>query len=708
MILLMDYTSEIKNLYRQVLDREADNEGIQTYTKFLQKRTLEDLKKILYNSFEYRNKGSKVASPDRLGSIVPKPVVKKKYIMKPKKNYIVGIFMHVGNIEIMNEMKKVIITIQSCCKCEIFISSLFPLSPNDFPMNMRNSHIILCENIGMDIGGFTKSIEYVRDNEIKLDFILKLHTKSMKEWRDKLYLPLCETSDIVNNILWMFESDEMVGVIGSPENICSIQNANKIIITQKLRDLNLNDRFIFYDVDIENINSYEFDPQFYISYHADMVRNKVKLEDAISHWEQDGKFEHERVISNDMIKTIGNNMQYVGGTMFWMRYSVMNLFQDYLIKDYVNFEKGRIINRKETHTHSWEYLFGIIPQIHGYKINRSISYESQDIAVFIPEVPETPVCGGSRTIQIWINELCKKFNVKLFVCASTDNVIYDISDMSKRIHNFNELEYNYTVHNIDEFDNSTEYLTLISTGWQTTDIVENANNCKNKIHIIQDYECDFFDDKNFYRRAEQTYLKPDAYDFRVCAGKYMSYFLYKKYDLIVNPIQFGINKSVFNFQKKRRNPKIVLTYMPSKKRRNPTLVKKIYYVLKTKYEVVVIGDDHTDLPSKSYSQQELSQLYNESKIGIVFSMSNPSRMGIEMGACGLPVIEYDTKSNKFDVPNCVFRVSDIENVENIVEHLMKMSYQEYQHIVEKTSTLCSSRDIAEEKNTFLELFSSLL
>ncbi len=693
----MDYRTEIKNMYKRILEREADEEGIQTYTTFLQKKSLNDLEKILINSFEYRNKKKKQIVPNP----IPQPIEKKKLTMKPNESHIVGIFLHVGNLEIMKEMQSVILTIQSCCKCEIFLSTLHKIRVKKLPMNMRNAHIIPCENRGMDIGGFCKCVEYIERKKIKVDYILKLHTKSSKEWRDELYLPLCESTDIVNTVLWMFETDDRLGVVGAPNHICTIQNANYNLIKKKLQDIGKESEFILYDIDFENMEKYTFDPDFYVTYHADMVRNNVKAEDAWTHWDKNGRFEHERVICNDMIKTIGNNMQYVAGTMFWIRYSTLSKFSKYLIEDYENLEEGRLFNNIETHTHSWEYLFGIIPQIDGYKIAPSICYKLIDIGIFVPEMPKEPICGGSRTIQVYINELCKEYNVKIFVFGSTKNVTYEISDLTKRIQNFNELDHKYTVHNVDEFDTSTEYLALIATGWQTTDIVENAINTRNKVHIIQDYECQFFDDPQFFKRAEQTYFKMNTYDLRVCVGKYMSYFLYRKYNLVVTPIEFGINKSIFNFQNLRRKPQIILTYMPSKNRRNAALIKDIYETIKAEYEVIVIGENNTDLPSNSYCQKELAFLYNESKVGIVFSMSNPSRMGFEMGACGLPVIEYDSENNKFDLPNCFYKITEKADAVDIIQKLMKLTFQEYQHIVEKTTRACSFRDISQEKVDFV-------
>ena len=52
--------------------------------------------------------------------------------------------------------------------------------------------------------------------------------------------------------------------------------------------------------------------------------------------------------------------------------------------------------------------------------------------------------------------------------------------------------------------------------------------------------------------------------------------------------------------------------------------------------------------------KELNNLYNKSKVGIIFSESNPSRLGFEMYASGLHVIEKDNEFTKYDMPKSYF------------------------------------------------------
>ena len=80
---------------------------------------------------------------------------------------------------------------------------------------------------------------------------------------------------------------------------------------------------------------------------------------------------------------------------------------------------------------------------------------------------------------------------------------------------------------------------------------------------------------------------------------------------------------------------------------------------------------------------ELNEMYNFAKIGIIMSNTNPSRLGYEMLASGLKVIEYDSKFTKYDMPNEYFnKIKNSNNIIKTVDSLMNNSYtypNEYVH-----------------------------
>lgn len=75
------------------------------------------------------------------------------------------------------------------------------------------------------------------------------------------------------------------------------------------------------------------------------------------------------------------------------------------------------------------------------------------------------------------------------------------------------------------------------------------------------------------------------------------------------------------------------------------------------------------------TEAELNNLYNKHKVGIIFSDTNPSRLGFEMYASGLQVIEYDSEFTKYDMPNNIFtKIKDEKDISNIVLELFDKKY----------------------------------
>ena len=72
--------------------------------------------------------------------------------------------------------------------------------------------------------------------------------------------------------------------------------------------------------------------------------------------------------------------------------------------------------------------------------------------------------------------------------------------------------------------------------------------------------------------------------------------------------------------------------------------------------------------------QQLNELYNKCKVGIVFSNTNPSRLSYEMVFSGLNVIEYEGEFTKEDLNNDFFtKIKTSSDIENIVKKLFSKS-----------------------------------
>ena len=95
--------------------------------------------------------------------------------------------------------------------------------------------------------------------------------------------------------------------------------------------------------------------------------------------------------------------------------------------------------------------------------------------------------------------------------------------------------------------------------------------------------------------------------------------------------------------------------------RKPDLVEKIINMLSlnnTKCYVYPLNyvkiRNSNIINMGTMTETELNNLYNKHKVGIIFSNTNPSRLGFEMYASGLQVIEYDSEFTKYDMPDKYF------------------------------------------------------
>lgn len=150
--------------------------------------------------------------------------ISKKKICNFNLNIVV--ILHLYHTELLIEMKqyirevicvfektKVIVTINEDKKDE-YLDFGFPVE------------IIYIPNKGVDVYPFIKCIEYINNNNIECDFLLKLHTKKtsrclekLPNWRQSLSYPITEYFHLRNLQFFMEKYKDKIGVISSQECI---------------------------------------------------------------------------------------------------------------------------------------------------------------------------------------------------------------------------------------------------------------------------------------------------------------------------------------------------------------------------------------------------------------------------------------------------------------------------------------------------------
>jgi lipopolysaccharide biosynthesis protein len=140
----------------------------------------------------------------------------------------VTIILHLFNVNLFSEMQNYINNVKAIFK---FVNILITINKENsyFEMNIKEvfqeAIIIYVENKGVDIYSFIVCISYIRKNNIKTDYILKLHTKEssndyeqLYEWRKDLIDPITK----YNNLLIIqnyFNKINNIGYIASQKCI---------------------------------------------------------------------------------------------------------------------------------------------------------------------------------------------------------------------------------------------------------------------------------------------------------------------------------------------------------------------------------------------------------------------------------------------------------------------------------------------------------
>lgn len=499
--------------------------------------------------------------------------------------------------------------------------------------------VLLVENKGMDIGGFFKAIQYLGKEITTYKAVLKIHTKTNDSWRNDLCNPLFINPKFIENVFTNYN----YGSYGPQKYLFSLGHANENLIVHQLKQANIDTDDLYNE--ITKSTDTTLDPLFYINYHEDvklLCQNFSKHEAtnfAKKHWKEAHR-EHHRVPNESYItKYKRQDYKFFAGTMFWMNPKIIQFIQQNYNLDTIfnEFESGYIINDIERHTHKWEYIFGILVQKLGYQ---HLS-EKPHILLLYPELDtEDTLCisGGQRTIQSRAEHLQSLgYQVSLVPCG-TKNI--NLKNQRDAIYRYDEMKY---VHLLDQHNVHTLTSIIIGTGYQTLPLLEQSQS-NTKIWFIQDRE-ELFQgvDKNTQKLVKNSYSKYTNIAF----GDYL--FRHSKSQNDSTYLNhFGVNTDIYYETKDTKQVDVCVFYMNYKKRMPKLLENVVMFLAKKGLRVSVFGHNfptkHKNITALgTLTTEQLSALYQQSKIGICCSNSNISRVPYEMLACGVFVWEYESE-----------------------------------------------------------------
>jgi len=256
------------------------------------------------------------------------------------------------------------------------------------------------------------------------------------------------------------------------------------------------------------------------------------------------------------------------------------------------------------------------------------------------------------------------------------NIIYTFIDNIKK--------YNIIDTNLNNFylgfKCQKKYNIIIANAWQTAEAVYLNKEFANKIvYIIQDLESLFYDNLQLQQNVLNTYYPEFHYYF---VTKYLSSYFCDNYNITnYSDTYMSVNIQKYKNLNLNREKSVVIPYYPYKSNRLPNLVTSIINILSTNnIKCYVYPCDYQKgninvINLGVLTEKKLNKLYNNCDVGIVFSNSNPSRLGFEMYASGLKVIEYDSEFNKYDMPDKHFKkIKDTSNILELVKELFNTQY----------------------------------
>lgn len=648
--------------------------------------------------------------------------------LKDKSNRIV--ILHIGSLQIMKKIINRFKINNLFCIITYYDDVIYKDIINNFTKIIK---IMKVENKGMDCGPMLLCIKYILKNIDTFNYnsiFLKIHTKSNDEWRDNLI------EKIIDYNLTIFDKPVLFG--SNDYFYDNNKNVNREYVTKIVErnnfDINIYNKYFdkYYDEMVtpeKNLNKFNILEQslnFYKNYEPDLYY----IED-LEHWHLYGKYETHRINNVNYIKQYSEyENKFIAGTIFGFNLEWIKLFKKINLDfEYSILEKKYIDNVKNSKTHAWEYFFnfitllerGFIYSINNNNLCQKLKYETKllnkikysviNIPFHIPKIAffliipgDNPVSGGYRTLLKYINYLNNNninFDIYFGICWNKE----DLDDNTKNLNingmpicsnwlNKNDIIYKI-LNNLDKYNEidlkknnyylgfrcQKKYDNIIANAWQTAAAVYFNKNYSKKIsYIVQDREELFYINHEIKERVLNTYYD-EFYYFTIT--KYLeNYFknVLKKKNISVSSL--GCNINIYKNLNLERNNSIAIPYYKNeKKNRMPQLVEKIINILSQKYKCFIFPLNYKSTNKNiinigPQSEQELNALYNICKVGIIFSNSNPSRLGIEMICSGLNVIEYDSEFTKLDFDNKYFtKIKNENNITKIVQNLLNKKFK---------------------------------
>ena len=189
----------------------------------------------------------------------------------------------------------------------------------------------------------------------------------------------------------------------------------------------------------------------------------------------------------------------------------------------------------------------------------------------------------------------------------------------------------------------------LATFWPTVENLLALSSGGRRYYLVQDFEPSFYPaEPNHYARAENTYR---AGLHCITLGPWLAQLLRERYRVTADHFDFAVDKAVYNPRDTVRDGRrrVCFYARPTTPRRAYEMGLAALEIVKRRLpevEICFFGTAEL-LPEPGFSvrhcgildEEALADLFSSSDVGVVFSLSNPSFVPLEMIACGCAVVE---------------------------------------------------------------------
>jgi glycosyltransferase involved in cell wall biosynthesis len=201
------------------------------------------------------------------------------------------------------------------------------------------------------------------------------------------------------------------------------------------------------------------------------------------------------------------------------------------------------------------------------------------------------------------------------------------------------------------FDSWSGADVALATGWQTVARVLLLSDVKARAYLVQDHEPDFYPASAERLFAEETYRQGLHC---IAASPWLAELLRSRYKASATHFDLAVDHDIYHPHDDPRREDLVVFYARAvtPRRAVPLGLLALAELSRRRpdVEIALFGEDrplnvpfpHTNLGVLPAS--ELASLYSRATVGMVFSLTNPSLIGLEMMACGLACVELASAS----------------------------------------------------------------